>query len=79
MHRLPILVILRPDVGRRICGDDSDLIALSRHFHQNLWPKSRETAFKSDTFREILRPKEGLRMSVLKKVVQRETGSSTEQ
>src|SRR5690349_19791748 len=28
-----------------------------------LWPKSRDTAIKSATFREILRPKEGLRMT----------------
>ncbi|PYY13079.1 MAG: hypothetical protein DMG61_14560 [Acidobacteria bacterium] len=39
-------VILRPDFGRRISRDVSVLIAVSRHFGKNLWPKSRDAAIK---------------------------------
>ena len=40
-----------------------DLNALSRLFGEDLWPKSPEAAIQFDTFREILRPKDGLRMT----------------
>jgi hypothetical protein len=58
-------VILRPVCGRRISRDVAGLIAVNRLSGQGLLLKSRGTTWKSDTFREVLRPKDGLRMTVL--------------
>jgi len=49
--------------GRRISRDVSDF-ATSRLFAQDFRPKSRDKAFKAEILREILRPKEGLRMTL---------------
>src|ERR1700745_1742129 len=57
-------VILSPSFGRRPSRDVSDALASSRLLTQNLGPKSQDAATKSDIFREVLRPKEGLRMTV---------------
>jgi hypothetical protein len=45
----------------RCVGLARSVLALSREF----WPKSRDAAIKSEIFREILRPEDGLRMTVL--------------
>ena len=58
-------VILSPSAGRRTSRDVSDFVGPNRRLHEDLWPKSQATAFKSYTSREVLRPTEGLRMTSL--------------
>jgi hypothetical protein len=57
-------VILRPSFGRRISRDISILNAVSGSSGEIL-VENRATAFRSEIFREILRPKDGLRMTKL--------------
>src|SRR5215813_1125527 len=56
-------VILSPSFGRRTSRDVSDAFVLFWLFGQESWAKSRDAATKFETFREVLRPKEGLRMT----------------
>src|ERR1700746_3713422 len=56
-------VILSPAFGRRISRDASYFLAASGLFGRGFLVKSRDRAIKSDTFREILRPKDGHRMT----------------
>lgn len=60
-------VILSPAVGRRTSRDDSAVNAVRvalRPTTVGCWPKGRDTATKSFTSREVLRPKSGFRMTV---------------
>ena len=50
-------VILRPGFGRRISRNDWNDHAVSRHFGEDLRESARMQQIKSDSFREILRPK----------------------
>src|ERR1700755_1789744 len=58
-----------PELVEGTSRDISDLFALRRLFCGNLWPKSRGTASKSGTSREVPStssgPKQGLRMTDL--------------
>src|SRR5690348_12738637 len=66
--KIPKPLILSPSFGRRISRNVSALITFSRLFDRPLTsPKSLERATNFETSREILRPKEGLRMTGIKK------------
>ena len=59
-------VILSPSFGRRISRNVSDAVAISRLLGERFWVKSRDMATRSEASREVFRPKEGLRMTVLR-------------
>jgi hypothetical protein len=59
------IVILRPSLAEGPTKIIQGLNALSRLFCEELSLKSRDTAIRSDASREVLRPKEGLRMTGL--------------
>src|SRR5207302_2047749 len=63
--KFPKPVILSPSFGRRTSRNASGVFALSRLLTQNIWPKSQEETTECETSRQVLRPKEGLRMTVL--------------
>jgi len=66
--RISNSVILSPSFGRRISRNVSGLLAVSGLFYECLsLPKSLQRAIKFERLREILRPKEGLRMTGIKK------------
>jgi hypothetical protein len=55
-------VILRHDFGRRISRDVAVVNAVARLSSKisSPWPRSLESAFQAEAFREILQPKEDL-------------------
>jgi TolB protein len=61
-------VILSPSFGRRTSRDASDFIGPSRLFAKGPQPKSLDAATTSDIFRQVLRPKEGLRMTEFRRL-----------
>lgn len=63
-HSNPEAVILSPSFGRRASRDISDLIALGMALPaRSMGEGASPSAFRSQTSPEILRPKEGLRMT----------------